>query len=151
MYRNILKLGTDTIHYHCRSDPDATAADLALRHKCSHFKNIHSFLSALKLGSVSAHAAILATPTPTHASMAEALVQADLAVLVEKPLAVTGEEGWGILKACREMAATGGKGIVMVGHHRRHNAYAIAMKRAIEEGKLGSVVAVNGSELTSFL
>lgn len=35
----------------------------------------------------------------------------------------------------------------MVGHHRRHNAYVKAVKHVLDNEKLGTVVAVNGSEL----
>ena len=106
--------------------------------------SLDGFLESLKTGDISAEAVILATPTSTHATLAQHLVRENLAVLVEKPLAVTGTEGRMILEACRQSAKANGKGMVMVGHHRRHNSYAMAMKKAIDDGRLGKILAING-------
>jgi predicted dehydrogenase len=109
---------------------------------------VDDFLVSLEPGAFSADAVIVATPTSTHATLAQELVKKNLSVLVEKPLAVTGAEGRTILDACRQSTAAGGKGIVMVGHHRRHHSYVLAVKKAIDEGRLGRVLAVNGGKST---
>ena len=83
---------------------------------------------------------ILATPTHTHASLAKVIVNEGLSVLVEKPLASNSVEGRDLLRSYH----SGKRGLIMVGHHRRHNSYAIAVRDAIKEGQLGTIVAVNG-------
>ncbi|KIW72521.1 hypothetical protein PV04_00706 [Phialophora macrospora] len=125
-------------------DPAEIAPELALRHNCRHFKSVDDLLASLKSGTFSADAVIVATPTSTHAVLAQELVKENLSVLVEKPLAVTGTEGRAILDTCRKATGAGGKGIIMVGHHRRHNSYVLAVKKAIDEGRLGRIVAING-------
>lgn len=93
-------------------------------------------------GSLKADGLILATPTPTHVSLTKSIIGSGLAVLIEKPLAVNGAEGRELLRACRNDK----DGIYMVGHHRRHGCYANAVKTAIEEGNLGTIVGINGGQ-----
>ncbi|OAP62362.1 hypothetical protein AYL99_04565 [Fonsecaea erecta] len=123
-------------------DPDVVGSELAIQHRCPCFQNVADFLASLKAGGISADAVILATPNSTHASLATELVIAGLAVLVEKPLTATGAEGRELLKA--RSKAPSGKVVVMVGHHRRHNPYTIAVKQAIDDRRLGRIVAING-------
>lgn len=74
--------------------------------------------------------------------MAESLVGTGLTVLIEKPLAPTGDEGRRFLEICK--ADT--KGTYMVGHHRRHNCYVRAIKDVLDKKELGRIVAVNGGK-----
>lgn len=99
-------------------------------------------MSAHKAGDTKADAVILATPTHTHIPMAECLVGTGLTVLIEKPLAPTGDEGRRFLEICK--ADT--KGTYMVGHHRRHNCYVRAIKDVLDKKELGRIVAVNGGK-----
>ncbi|EXJ75677.1 uncharacterized protein A1O5_00184 [Cladophialophora psammophila CBS 110553] len=123
-------------------DPAAIGFELAKQYQLPCFQNVADFLASLKAGAISADAVILATPNGTHAPLATDLVVADVSVLVEKPLTATGAQGRDLLKARSSVA--GGKGLIMVGHHRRHNPYTVAVKKAIDEGRLGSIVAING-------
>ncbi|KIX95965.1 uncharacterized protein Z520_08220 [Fonsecaea multimorphosa CBS 102226] len=123
-------------------DPDVLGLELANQHQRPCFRNVADFLASLRAGEILADAVILATPNNTHAPLATKLVVAGLAVLVEKPFTATGAEGRELLKARSE--APSGKAVVMVGHHRRHNPYTIAVKQAIDEGRLGRIVAING-------
>ena len=125
------------------SDPSSLAADLAAQYKSPHYAEAADFLKSLKSGGCLADAAILATPTHTHASLAKDLVAEGLAVLVEKPLAANGAEGRDLIESHR----SSNKGLIMVGHHRRHNSYAMTVRNMIKEGQLGKIVAVNGGLL----
>ena len=87
-------------------------------------------------------AIILATPTHTHIAMAKVLVGSGLSILIEKPLATTGDEGRRFLESCKADP----RGVYMVGHHRRHNCHVRAIKDVLDKGELGVVVAVNGGE-----
>lgn len=106
------------------------------------FADLEGFLNAHKSGDVKADAIILATPTHTHIPMAKSLVGSGLTVLIEKPLAPTGDEGRKFLEICR--ADT--RGTYMVGHHRRHNCYVKAVKDVLDKKELGRVVAINGGK-----
>ncbi|OAL21736.1 hypothetical protein AYO22_07678 [Fonsecaea multimorphosa] len=129
-------------------DPDVLGLELANQHQRPCFRNVADFLASLRAGEILADAVILATPNNTHAPLATKLVVAGLAVLVEKPFTATGAEGRELLKARSE--APSGKAVVMVGHHRRHNPYTIAVKQAIDEGRLGRIVAINGGTFPYF-
>ncbi|KEF60852.1 uncharacterized protein A1O9_02414 [Exophiala aquamarina CBS 119918] len=122
------------------SDVDATAPELARNYGVPHFRDIDECADAQADGRSLAQAIILATPTHTHVPQARKLLDIGIGILVEKPVAATGESG-------RELLATS-KGnensVILVGHHRRHNCYVRAIEKEIQEGKLGKIIAVNG-------
>jgi len=121
-------------------DVDATGPELAKTHGVPHFNNIDEFTTAHKAGKSVAEAIILATPTHTHVPFATKLLEHDLGILIEKPVAVNSDGGRELIAAC----ASHENSVVMVGHHRRHNSYVRAIKKVVEGGKLGKVMAVNG-------
>jgi predicted dehydrogenase len=127
------------------SDPDPIGAQLAKEHGVPIFTDVDEFLQARQQRTLHAKGAVVCTPTHTHATLGKKLTTAGVATLIEKPLAVTGAEGCELLRAAK------GKGLIMVGHHRRHNPFLIAVKKLIDEGKLGKLVAVSGSESSPLL
>jgi predicted dehydrogenase len=84
-------------------------------------------------------AAIIALPNPLHAAAALSCMQRGIPSLVEKPLADT-------LPAALELvAASDAAGVpVLVGHQRRHSPDIAAARHAVEQGALGTLVAING-------
>ena len=72
-----------------------------------------------------------------HAPLSIAAAEAGKHVIVEKAMALTVQE-------CRDMVAAADKAgvILMVAQHLRHSPDAAAVKRFIDEGKLGDIVAV---------
>lgn len=80
-------------------------------------------------------AAIVATPTSTHREVAEPLLRAGVAVLVEKPLASNSGDAEAILAVAREV-----DGLLMVGHTFLFNPAVRMIKRYIEEGSLGEIL-----------
>ena len=74
---------------------------------------------------------------PQHAPLSIAAAEAGKHVIVEKPMARSVQE-------CRDMVAAAEKAGVtlMVAQHLRHSPEARAVKRFIEEGKLGDILAV---------
>ena len=74
---------------------------------------------------------------PQHAPLAVAAAEAGKHVIVEKPMARSVQE-------CRDMIAAADKAGVtlMVAQHLRHSPEARAVKRFIDEGKLGDILAV---------
>lgn len=81
-------------------------------------------------------AVYIASPVFLHAKQAIAAADAGKHILIEKPLAMTSEEGAGVLKHCEERGVKIAAGLMM-----RFGSYVQAMKQAIAEGKIGSVVS----------
>ncbi|KAN0106098.1 NAD(P)-binding protein [Hyaloscypha variabilis] len=116
-------------------DPAPHAAQLAATLQISHYTSITSLLSSTHRP----HAAIICTPNNTHVPLALELIAAGVPVLVEKPIATTIESGVRLIEAAKQ------KGVaLLVGHHRRFNPYLLAAKKAVDEGSLGRVIAVQG-------
>jgi predicted dehydrogenase len=78
---------------------------------------------------------VVATPNATHARITVDCLQHGAAVLVEKPIADTLEDGWRICEVAR---ATGLP--VLVGHQRRHNPITRKAKAIVRSGALGRPV-----------
>ena len=115
-------------------DPAEGAQALAAEHGVPWFPTPEACLDAVPPDGV-----IIATPNHLHAEQALLCLDAQIPVLIEKPIADTAEN------ADRIVAASAETGIpVLIGHHRRHNPRIAAAKQAIEAGKLGEIVAVNG-------
>ena len=117
-------------------------ATTATQHDVPYFKNVDGFLEAYKSGNLAVDAVILATPTQTHVTLAQSFVGSGLSLLIEKPLSATGRDGKNLLALSKQDT----RGVYMVGHHRRHNAYVKAIKDVLDKKKLGNIVAVNGGE-----
>jgi len=75
----------------------------------------------------------IATPPFTHRELAEKAIEAGKHVLLEKPLAVTVEDGRAIVEAAREAGRVLAVNIIM-----RHAPLAGAVKRIVTKGLLGS-------------
>lgn len=85
---------------------------------------------------------ILATPNALHASQARQCIEAGVAVLVEKPVAHSVEEGRRLLELAKVSNTP-----VLVGHHRAHSPVLAKAREIIASGVLGDLVAVQGSAL----
>ncbi len=82
-------------------------------------------------------AAIIATPTPDHRPSTEAAFARGLAVLVEKPIAGTLDDGRAMQAAAERVALP-----LIIGHHRRCHPFSLAARTRIEA--LGALVGVQG-------
>jgi UDP-N-acetylglucosamine 3-dehydrogenase len=72
-------------------------------------------------------AAIVATPTETHADIAAALMESGLDVLIEKPIAPTVEEAKDLVAVARKHDR-----ILMVGHVERFNPAVLELDRYVD-------------------
>lgn len=89
-------------------------------------------------------AAIIALPNHLHVAAALACVARRIPALLEKPVADS------VPAAQQLVAASEAAGVpILVGHHRRHSPDIRAARRAVAEGELGQVIAVNGVWLTN--
>ncbi|MBQ7566371.1 MAG: Gfo/Idh/MocA family oxidoreductase [Oscillospiraceae bacterium] len=81
-------------------------------------------------------AVYIASPITCHARQARLAADNGKHILIEKPLAMTADEGAAIVAYCREKGVKMAAGLMM-----RFGAYVQAMKQAIAEGKIGDVVS----------
>ena len=82
-------------------------------------------------------ALVIAAPTTSHVPLALAAIQHNIAVLVEKPLAESAEEGERIVIAARERGVP-----VQVGHVERFNPAVLELGRLIKDGWLSSIYSI---------
>lgn len=81
-------------------------------------------------------AVYIGTPPVCHVEQAKICADHGKHILIEKPLAMTAEEGQELVEYCEA------KGVKMAaGFMMRFGAHAQSMKKAIAEGKLGTVVS----------
>jgi UDP-N-acetylglucosamine 3-dehydrogenase len=103
------------------ADPDAEKGKRLADHVGATFE---SRLDALP-GQVDA--AIVATPTETHAEVAASLMEAGLDVLIEKPIAPTVEEAKDLVGVARKYDR-----ILMIGHVERFNPAVLELDRYVD-------------------
>jgi predicted dehydrogenase len=82
-------------------------------------------------------AIVIAAPTMAHLPLALAAIERGVAVLVEKPLAATVDEGLEILRAARHSGVP-----VQVGHVERFNPAVLELGRLIDAGWLSTVYSI---------
>jgi predicted dehydrogenase len=116
-------------------DPSPAARTLADEKRVRWFPSF-----AAMLGEVRPEGVIVATPNQLHVENGLECVAARVPALVEKPLADD------VAAATRLVDAAEAAGVpLLTGHHRRHNPLMREAKRAIDEGRLGRLVAVHGT------
>lgn len=79
-------------------------------------------------------AVVVATPAVTHAAVATRALEAGKHVLVEKPLAMSADEGELLVRRARELKRT-----LMVGHVLEYHPAVLALRRLVDDGVLGQV------------
>jgi len=113
------------------AEPDAAARNQARsligEQGCADFSDVDT---ALK--SVQADAALIVTPSATHGAVSIKCLEAGLTVMVEKPLAITVEEGRRVL----ECSARVGKQVLVAENYRFWPAER-TIRRLLQEGFLG--------------
>jgi scyllo-inositol 2-dehydrogenase (NADP+) len=79
--------------------------------------------------------AVVTTPNRTHVEVATALVDAGIAVVVDKPLAVTAESARRLVEHAER------QGVLLTAHqNRRRDSDLLTLRRLIEAGELGQVL-----------
>jgi UDP-N-acetylglucosamine 3-dehydrogenase len=90
-------------------------------------------------------AIVIAAPTTAHVPLALAAIERGIAVLVEKPLAGTVDDGMLIVAAARARGVP-----VQVGHVERFNPAVLELGRLIGEGWLSAVYAITSRRAGPF-
>ena len=81
-------------------------------------------------------AVYIASPVGLHAKQAKMAADAGKHILIEKPLAMTSEEGQEVIDYCDKKGVKIAAGLMM-----RFGSYVQAMKKAVAEGKIGKAVS----------
>jgi predicted dehydrogenase len=87
-------------------------------------------------------ALVIATPARTHFRLAQAALQADKHVLVEKPFTATSGEALELVELSDERELT-----LMVGHTFVYNPAVLFLKDLVESGRLGDLYHVHAARL----
>ena len=117
------------------ADPAPAAAELADELAVPGYASVADLLAAQRPDGV-----ILATPNLRHHADGLAVLRAGIPVLVEKPLATT------VAEAAELVALAQAVGVpLLTGHHRNHSAIMRTAREVIASGRLGRLVAVQGS------
>jgi UDP-2-acetamido-3-amino-2,3-dideoxy-glucuronate N-acetyltransferase len=95
------------------------------------------------LGDSAVEAVALATPAEEHASMAVAALKAGKDVFVEKPMALTREDGEEILETSRKTGR-----IVMVGHLLLYHPAILTIQGLLASGDLGRLEYIYSNRLS---
>lgn len=118
-------------------DPLPAAAELAARANVPHYPDLDTLLAHDRPDGI-----IVATPNPLHLEHALTCIAAGMPILLEKPLADSLAAAEELYRAVLSSGAT-----VLVGHHRTHSPIMKLARQIVESGRLGRVVAVNGTAL----
>jgi predicted dehydrogenase len=84
----------------------------------------------------------IATSAPTHFEIARSFLRAGKDVLVEKPITLSSEEA----EALRDLAAENGR-VLMVGHLLMYHPAVVAIRDAIEAGRIGKLLSLHQERL----
>jgi predicted dehydrogenase len=87
-------------------------------------------------------AVVIATPARTHFSLAQAALQADKHVLVEKPFTATSAEALELVELADEREMT-----LMVGHTFVYNPAVLFVKELLDGGELGDLYYLHAARL----
>jgi predicted dehydrogenase len=116
------------------SDLSLAGGELAQKAGVPFFSDFNQLLEDVR-----PEAAIVALPNPLHVPAALSCVRLGIPALVEKPLADT------LPAALQLVDASEAAGVpVLVGHQRRHSPDIAAARNAVQQGRLGKLVAING-------
>jgi predicted dehydrogenase len=118
-------------------DPSPAAAKAAAEARVSLFSSIDELLQKERPDGV-----VLATPNPLHVPHALQCLDAQLPVLLEKPLAPSVDEGSRLVEFVERNRSR-----MLIGHHRAHSPIMAKAKEVVESGVLGRLVAVMGSAM----
>ncbi len=119
------------------ADPTDAAQQLAKTQGVAWFATLEELLAKTKPDGV-----VLATPNALHVTQALQCIEADVPVLVEKPIAHTVAQAMQLVQTAQAQQAK-----VLVGHHRAHSPIMAQAKAVVQSGRLGRLVSVMGSAM----
>ena len=118
-------------------EPAESAVELAASLQVTRYTDLTKLIDESPVDGV-----ILATPNQLHYEQALACIDANLPVLIEKPIAETVQQAQRLVARVEETGAR-----VIVGHHRMHSSVMQKAREIITSGVIGDIVAVQGAAL----
>lgn len=119
---------------------DETPAGRTLAAELAPGTTVHADLDGVLQSDVPA--VVIATPAETHYEIVRRSLLAGKDVFVEKPLALTYEQGSALVRLADEAGA-----ILMVGHVLEYHPAIVKMLELVREGKLGKVRYISSNRL----
>jgi UDP-2-acetamido-3-amino-2,3-dideoxy-glucuronate N-acetyltransferase len=135
LVRNFQALGA--LEIICDSDLNQLAKFKSQYPGCAVTSDFKDVLSNPKIAGVS-----IATPAVTHADMVRKCLDAGKDVLVEKPLALSFEDGQDLVRRARDA-----KRILMVGHLLWYHPAVLKLKELVVNGELGRIQYIYSNRL----
>jgi predicted dehydrogenase len=111
--------------------------DVGERLKVPLFHNLDACLKAVAPSGV-----IISSPNEFHYDQACLCVEREIPVMIEKPITSTYDDAVRLVDLVARHKAK-----AIVGHHRAHSPLMATAKAVIEEGRLGRLVAIQGSAI----
>jgi len=133
--RNFAQLGT--LHTICDSNPQALSRLKKLYPNINSETRVERVLANKEIRGV-----VISTPAQLHYQMAKQALEAGKDIFVEKPLALTVQEGEELVKM-----AHGKDKILMVGHLLEYHPGIIKLKEIIDNGELGKLQYIYSNRL----
>ncbi len=127
LVRNFYELGA--LHAICDANQ---LTETGCRHKYPDIQLTNSYGNILSDNSIDA--VVLATPAATHFQLAQQALRADKHVFVEKPLALSVDEGAGLVALAGKKSK-----VLMVGHVLQYHNAVLRLKELIDNGELGKI------------
>ncbi len=118
----------------------AAASSLANIYRCRVYTDYHDMLAREDLDLVS-----VVVPTKYHYTVAHAVIEHGVHVLIEKPIAATVEQGWLLIEAAHRRGV-----ILTVGHIERFNPAIIALKQQLDNHELGNIFQIVSRRIGPF-
>ncbi|MBI3741885.1 MAG: Gfo/Idh/MocA family oxidoreductase [Chloroflexi bacterium] len=143
MGRNHTRIYSELENVEFSAVADASAEltrKIANQYRVRAYTDYREMLSHENLQAVS-----VAVPTRLHREVAEAALNAGVAVLVEKPIAATIEDARAMIAMAQK-----NKLLLMVGHVERWNPAVVALKSRLQSGALGKIFQIHAQRLGPF-
>jgi predicted dehydrogenase len=135
LVRNFNRLGALRLCCDATVQGRATAQELAPESRI-----VADFEEALSAAEVSG--VVIATPAETHYDLTHAALQSGKDVFVEKPLALTYEQGAALVRLAQERER-----ILMVGHVLEYHPAIVRLLELVRDGELGKVRYISSNRL----
>lgn len=114
-------------------DTDAATADrVGAMYRCRAYTDFREMLEQERLDLVS-----IVVPTKHHYEVAYEVIEHGVALLIEKPIAASVEDGQALVEAARRRGV-----LLTVGHVERFNPALIALKEQLDDHELGNVFQI---------
>lgn len=113
---------------------------ISKKFNCKYFKDYKDMVDSVELDAVS-----IAVPTTYHKDVALYCIEKGLHILLEKPIASNQEESMQIINAANQKNVK-----LLIGHIERFNPAVTALKKIMDQGELGEVLAFSGKRVGFF-